>query len=164
VLGIVIAAVLSVTMSTVSGALSASASSTVNDLYRPLFPATDERRLLRLSKGLTAFWGLCQVGVALGAIGMEKAVIDNALAVAGFVTGILLGLFLLGLISRDAGQLAAFLGMVAGLCAVSFVAFGTKVAYPWYALVGAATVVVVGSIAARVSPAGVTVPEAVLER
>jgi SSS family transporter len=148
VLGLVIAAVLSVTMSTVSGALSASASSTVNDLYRPLFPATDERRLLRLSKGLTAFWGLCQVGVALGAIGMEKAVIDNALAVAGFVTGILLGLFLLGLISRDAGQLAAFTGMVAGLGAVSFVAFGTRVAYPWYALVGASTVVIVGSAAA----------------
>jgi len=163
VLGLVIAAVLSVTMSTVSGALSASASSTVNDLYRPLFPATDERRLLRLSKGLTAFWGVCQIGVALGAIGMEKAVIDNALAVAGFVTGILLGLFLLGLLSRAAGQLAAFLGMVAGLGAVSYVAFGTRVAYPWYALVGSATVVAVGSAAALVVPGRSPVPNPVIE-
>jgi SSS family solute:Na+ symporter len=152
ILGLVIAAVLSVTMSTVSGALSASASSTVNDLYRPLFPATDERRLLRLSKGLTAFWGLGQIVVALGAIGMEKAVIDNALAIAGFVTGILLGIFLLGLWCRGAGQGAAFLGMVAGLAAVSFAAFGTRLAYPWYALVGSTTVVAVGSAAALVLP------------
>jgi Na+/proline symporter len=152
----VIAAVLSVTMSTVSGALSASASSTVNDLYRPLFPGTDERRLLRLSKGLTAFWGLVQIGVALGAIGMEKAVVDYALAVAGFVTGILLGLFLLGLLSRNAGQWAAFTGMVAGLLAVSYVAFGTKLAYPWYALVGSTTVVIVGHAAALVMPAPVS--------
>jgi SSS family transporter len=156
VLGLVIAAVLSVTMSTVSGALSASASSTVNDLYRPLFPGTDERRLLRLSKGLTAFWGLVQIGVALGAIGMEKAVVDYALAVAGFVTGILLGLFLLGLLSRNAGQWAAFTGMVAGLLAVSYVAFGTKLAYPWYALVGSTTVVLVGHAAALVMPAPVS--------
>lgn len=144
VLGIVIAAILSVTMSTVSGALSASASSTVNDLYRPLFPNTDERNLLRLSKGLTAFWGIVQIGVAIAAIALEKAVIDNALAVAGFVTGILLGLFLLGLVSRTAGQAAAFAGMIAGLVAVSFAAFGTNLAYPWYALVGSATVVAVG--------------------
>jgi SSS family transporter len=145
VLGLVIAAILSVTMSTVSGALSASASSTVNDLYRPLFPNTDERRLLWLAKGLTAFWGIVQVGVALAAIGLERAVVDNALAVAGFVTGILLGLFLLGLWAREAGERAAFIGMIAGLAAVSCAAFGTRLAYPWYALVGSTTVVAVGS-------------------
>lgn len=159
VLGLVVAAILSVTMSTVSGALSASASSTVNDLYRPLFPNTDERRLLQLSKALTAFWGLAQVGVAIAAIGLEQAVVDNALAVAGFVTGILLGLFLLGLIARNAGQAAAFIGMVAGLAAVSYAAFGTKLAYPWYALVGSSVVVVVGMAVSHLLPGGPEVTE-----
>src|SRR5262249_31741487 len=93
--GLVIAAIFSVTMSTVSGALSASASSTINDLIRPLRPGAGESDLLRLSKGLTAFWGLAQVGVAFGAIRVQQAVIDVALAIAGFVTGILLGLFVL---------------------------------------------------------------------
>jgi Na+/proline symporter len=148
VLGLVIAAILSVTMSTVSGALSASASSTVNDLYRPLVPNAEERHLLRLSKGLTAFWGLAQIGVALGAIGLEAAVIDNALAIAGFITGILLGLFLLGQFVRGAGQGAAFAGMLAGLAAVSYVRFETRVAYPWYAVVGSFTVVIVGATGA----------------
>lgn len=153
VLGLVIAAILSVTMSTVSGALSASASSTVNDLYRPLFPHTEERRLLQISKGLTAFWGIVQIVVALAAIGLEKSVIDNALAIASFVTGILLGLFFLGLIVRNAGQAAAFVGMIAGLAAVSWAARETKLAYPWWALVGSSTVVVVGMVVSLFAPA-----------
>lgn len=163
ILGLVIAAVFSVTMSTVSGALSASASSTINDLYRPLFPNTSEERLLRLSKALTLFWGVAQIGVAFGAMGLTQAVIDNALAIASFVTGILLGLFLLALLTTRVKEGAAFIGMLAGLAAVSYCAFGTKLAYPWYAVVGSATVYVVGVLASFAwpeSPAPVLVEEA----
>jgi SSS family transporter len=151
--GLIIAAIFSVTMSTVSGALSASASSAINDLYRPLRPQADEAHLMRVSKAMTALWGIAQVGVAFGAIGLQQAVIDNALAIAGFVTGLLLGLFLLGLVPGRIGQGAAFAGMIAGLAAVSAVAFGTTVAYPWYALVGSLTVVAVGLLASRLLPA-----------
>jgi SSS family transporter len=141
--GLVIAAIFSVSMSTMSGALSASASSTVNDLYRPIFPNTDERRLMRLSKGLTAFWGVVQVVVAIGAIGLKQSVVDNALSVASFVMGPLLGLFLLGLFTRRVGQRAAFAGMIAAIAATSAVYFRTNVAYPWYSVVGAGTVFLV---------------------
>ena len=154
--GLTIAAIFSVTMSTVSGALSASASSTVNDLYRPLFPGRDDRHLLRVSKCLTAFWGVVQIGVALGAIGLQQSIVDNALSVAGFVTGILLGLFLLGLLTsreRVGAKGRVPVGMVAGLSAVSYVRFGTNVIYPWYALVGSSTVVAVGWLASLALPA-----------
>ena len=57
------------------------------------------------------------------------------------------------------GEAAAFVGMVAGLAAVSFAAFGTRLAYPWYALVGSATVVAVGSAAALFLPAPIVKPE-----
>jgi len=150
--GLVIAAVFSVTMSTVSGALSASASSTVNDLYRPLFPHTNEARLLSLSKGMTAFWCVVQMGVALGAENLTESVVNNALSVASFVTGLLLGLFLLGLWTRDVGQRSAFVGLIVGTAAVTAVKFLTSVAYPWYALVGSGTVLLVGWLASRVLP------------
>ena len=148
--GLVVAAVFSVTMSTVSGALSASASSTINDLYRPLFPSTGERRLLAISKGMTAFWCVVQMGVALAAEALSESVVNNALSIASFVTGLLLGLFLLGLWTKDVGQRSAFLGLVVGTAAVTAVKFLTSVAYPWYALVGAGTVVAVGWLAERV--------------
>jgi solute:Na+ symporter, SSS family len=155
--GLIIAAVFSVTMSTVSGALSSSASSMVNDLYRPVFPKTDERTLLRVSKGATAFWGLVQMGVALAAERLSDSVVNNALAVASFVTGLLLGLFLLGLWTKDVGQRAAFVGLIAGTAAVSAVKFLTGVSYPWYALVGSGTVVAVGLLASRLMPEGAKV-------
>jgi solute:Na+ symporter, SSS family len=157
-LGLVVAAVFSVTMSTVSGALTASASSTVNDLYRPLVPNAGEGHLLRVSKGLTIFWGLAQIGVAWGAIHLRDNVLNNALAVASFSTGILLGLFLLGLWSRQADQRSALIGLLAGVAAVSYVKFGPMLpgypfpialAWPWYALVGSSTVVLVGLLASR---------------
>jgi SSS family transporter len=149
ILGLVVAAVFSVTMSTVSGALSASASSTINDLYRPLFPHTSEARLMVLSKGLTAFWGLVQIGVAFGCMGLQNSVIDNALAIASFVTGLLLGLFFLAMGAKRARQPDAFLGLVAGIAAVSAVKLGTDVAYPWYSIVGSGTVFLVGWLASQ---------------
>ncbi len=151
-LGLVIAAVFSVTMSTVSGALSSSASSSVNDLYRPMFPGADERTLLRVSKGMTAFWAVVQMGVALGAEALSDSVVNNALAIASFVTGLLLGLFLLGLWTTRVGQRSAFVGLLVGTAAVSAVKFLTPVAYPWYALVGSGTVVLVGCLCERVAP------------
>ena len=145
--GVVIAAVFSVTMSTVSGALSASVSSTMTDLYRPLFPQTSDARCLVLSRLLTGVWGVIQMGVALLAMGLQDTVVNNALAVASFVTGILLGVFLLGVLTKRVAEPAALAGMLAGVAAVSAVKFGTAVAWPWYAVVGSLTVLSVGCLA-----------------
>ncbi|MBX6313717.1 MAG: sodium:solute symporter, partial [Isosphaeraceae bacterium] len=163
VLGLVIAAIFSAAMSTLSSSLNASASATVNDLYRPLAPGADERHLLRVSKGLTAFWGLSQMGVAFGATRLQDNVVNNALAIASFVTGIVLGLFLLGILTRRVGQAAALAGLVAGIAAVSAVKFVTAVAWPWYALIGSATVIIVGLAASLILPIPASKPALIEE-
>jgi SSS family solute:Na+ symporter len=151
--GLVVAAIFSVTMSTLSGALSALASSTMNDLYRPLFLETNERKLVMLSKVMTAAWGLVLIAVALEARHLEQSVVDNALAIAGFVMGPLLGLFLLGILTKRVGERAAFVGMVAGIAATSAVKFATTIAYPWYAVVGSSTVFTVALVVSPLFPA-----------
>ena len=157
--GLVIAAVFSVTMSTVSGALSASASSTVNDLYRPLFPGPSERRLLAISKGMTAFWGVRPDGGGPGGRGAERQR-GRQRPVGRLVRHrALLGLFLLGLWTKDVGQRSAFLGLVVGTAAVTAVKFLTAVAYPWYALVGSSTVLAVGWLAGRMMPEAARIEE-----
>jgi Na+/proline symporter len=150
--GLVIAAIFAAAMGTLSGSLNASASTMVNDLYRPISGDADERRLLRVSRVLTVLWGLVQMGVAFGATRLEDSVVNNALAIASFATGILLGLFLLGILTRRVGQQAALAGMIAGISAVSFAKFGTPLAWPWYALVGSSTVFVTGLLARRLMP------------
>lgn len=150
IMGLVVASVFSVAMGTLSGSLNASASSTVNDLVRPILGDWDEVTMLRMSRWLTAFWGLVRIVVAFGAIGMTTSVVSAVLAIAGFTTGILLGVFLLGQFTRRTGQTSAMLGMIAGASAVSYAKFATSLAWPWFALLGASTVFCVGWIASLV--------------
>ena len=153
VLGLVIAAIFSAAMGTLAGSLNASASTIVNDLYRPFTKNRDDRHLLRVGRVMTIAWGGVLTAVAFGARRLEDNVVNNALAIASFVSGILLGLFLLGILTRRVGQSAALVGVLAGLGAVSFAKFQTPLAWPWFALVGSFTVYNVGLLASFVMPA-----------
>jgi SSS family transporter len=152
VLGLVIAAVFSAAMGTLAGSLNSSAATIVNDLYRPLTGRADEAHLVRVSRVLTAAWGAVLTAVAFGARRLEDNVVNNALTIAGFASGILLGLFLLGILTRRVGQGAALAGVLAGIAAVSYAKFGTPLAWPWFALVGSSTVFAVGLAASLVVP------------
>ena len=97
VLGLVIAAIFSAAMGTLAGSLNSSASTIVNDLYRPFTGQSDDRHLLRVGRVMTVVWGVVLSAVAFGAQHLKENVVNNALAIASFVSGILLGLFLLGI-------------------------------------------------------------------
>jgi solute:Na+ symporter, SSS family len=152
ILGLVIASVFSAAMGTLAGSLNSSASSIVNDLYRPIAGKCDERHLMRVSRAMTVVWGLVLTAVAFGARLLEDNVVNNALAIAGLVSGILLGLFLLGILTRRVGQTAALAGVLAGIAAVLYAKFRTPLAFPWFALVGSSTVFAVGLAASYVVP------------
>jgi SSS family transporter len=148
--GLVIAAVLAAAMSTLSGSLNSSASATVSDFYRPLRPGRGEAHYLRVARGLTAFWGLAQVGVGLVAARWQerRSVVNDVLAVAGLTTGTVLGLFVLGRFPRPVGTRAALTGLAAGLLAVLAAwlppRFGyAGLAWPWYAPIGTGATVAV---------------------
>jgi SSS family transporter len=160
ILGLVIASVFSAAMGTLAGSLNASASSIVNDLYRPVSGRDDERHLMRVSRAMTVAWGLVLAAVAFGARLLEDNVVNNALAIAGLVSGILLGLFLLGILTRRVGQTAALVGVLAGIAAVIGAKFGTRLAFPWFALVGSSTVFAVGLAASYIVPARSDLPVA----
>jgi hypothetical protein len=109
-------------------------------------------------------WGAVLTVVALGARRLEDNVVNNALTIASFVSGILLGLFLLGVLTRRVGQSAALVGVLAGISAVSYAKFGTSLAFPWFALVGSSTVCAVGLAASFLMPDRAGVPAVRQER
>ena len=152
-LGLVIASVFSAAMGTLAGSLNSSASSIVNDLYRPATGRDDERHLMRVSRAMTVVWGVVLAAVAFGARLLQDNVVNNALAIAGLVSGILLGLFLLGILTVRVGQTAAMAGVLAGIAAVLYAKFGTRLAFPWFALVGSSTVFAVGLAVSYLVPA-----------
>jgi SSS family transporter len=162
VVGVLVAAVLAAAMSTLSSSLNSSANAVVTDFYRPLSPDHPEGWYVRLSRVMTAVWGVAQMGVAFAAdqIGGGTSVVEKVLAVAGFTTGLLLGLFLLGSLRRPVRSGAALLGLVFGALAVLSAwlpsAFGRPLlAWPWFAPLGTGTTVLVALAANALTPAAV---------
>ena len=162
VVGVLVAAVLAAAMSTLSSSLNSSANALVTDFYRPLRPNHSEKWYVLLSRVMTAVWGVAQMGVAFAAyrLGGNKSVVEQVLAVAGFTTGLLLGLFLLGSMRRPVRSWAALTGLVCGFLTVFAVWLPSSgltaeyewlpdvyrkplLAWPWFAPVGTATTVLV---------------------
>jgi solute:Na+ symporter, SSS family len=137
VAGLVMAAILAAAMSNLSAALNSLASTTVLDLWKPLFGgAADDARWLRRSRVTTVFWGVVLMGVALIAR-QWGSVLQAGLSIASIVYGALLGVFLLGLFTRRVGETAAMCGMSVGLALLLYVRFATPIAFTWYVAIGA---------------------------
>ncbi len=148
VLGLVLGAVFSAAISTLSSSINSLATATTHDLWVPRFaPDADDATRLALSRRFTLLFALLQVGVGIGGQGISGSIIDRVLAIQSFTIGIVLGVFFLGRFVPGARQGNALLAIAVGLGAVSFVAFGTPVAWPWLAVIGSGTTLAVGWIA-----------------
>lgn len=148
--GLMLAAILAAAMSTLSSSLNSSASALVNDLYLPGRGAVAPARALALTRGFTAVFGLVQMCIGYLALYLSSAVVDNALTIAGFSAGLLLGVFALGVITARVDQRSALAGAAVGLVvllAVQFVLPGIgwpRLAYPWLAVLGSITTLLAG--------------------
>jgi Na+/proline symporter len=150
--GLVIAAILAAAMSNLSAALNSLASATVMDFWKPLSGAgisicgpdssgrarsNDDARWLRLSRLVTVVWASVLFGVAMFAR-QRGSVLEAGLSIASVIYGSLLGVFLLGLLTRRVGEKAAMFGMCSGLALILFIKFETSIAWTWYVLIGTA--------------------------
>ncbi len=153
VIGLVAGAVFAAAMSTLSSSLNSSATAFVTDFYRPLVrPDASPLHLLRVTRGFTLVFGVVQILVALGGPLLSRTVVESVLTIAGFTTGIILGIFFLGIFTRRVGPTAAFVGLLLGIGVITAVAFGTRLAWPWYTLVGSVATFAFGVLASFVRP------------
>ena len=88
-----------------------------------------------------------QIAVGIGGQWLDASVVGSILGVAAFTAGIVLGVFFLGIFTRRVGQRAALAGLAVGLAGMTWVFFGTELAWPWYPLVGSAGTFAVGWVA-----------------
>ncbi|NBV47211.1 MAG: transporter [Planctomycetia bacterium] len=162
-IGLLLAAILAAAMSTIASSLNASASSMIHDVWLPLRAVSGHRdplppaKALILSRWLTVGFGVVQIAVGIGAASLDTTVVSRALTIAGYSAGLLLGVFVLGVATRRVGQEAALVGAAAGLTALLTVQFvlpgqGIRIAWPWYASIGAGVTMTAGWLAATVFP------------
>ena len=150
--GLMIAALLAAAMSNLSGSLNSLSSATLVDFYQPLLGAKkSEKDLLRLSRLLTAAWGLVLAGIAVAARGWGS-VFTAGLTIASIVYGPMLGSFLLGVLTTKATELGVIIGMFVSLAAMIAVKLVTPIAWTWYVLIGTVICLSVGYAVSLISP------------
>jgi Na+/proline symporter len=143
--GFIVAAIVAAAL---SPSINAMAATTVNDFYAKYYrPDADEPTLMRVSKQWTVIWGVVQIGVAIAAQWMQRSVLDAGLAVLSYAAGSVLGAFLLGTLAPSISETEAFIGMLGGLVAMTFVWGWTPVAFTWYVFIGASTTMAVAWLA-----------------
>jgi SSS family transporter len=153
--GLVIAAIFAAAMSTLSSSLNSSAATALTDFYRPLLARDrSDAHYLAVSRGLTAMWGAVQIVVAFVAIAMQQRVVDAVLAIASFTNGPILGLFLLGSLTRRVGRVGALAGVISGIVVMIFVWASLDISWQWYVLIGSIVTFVVGCAASKVFEGG----------
>ncbi|MEC7409001.1 MAG: sodium:solute symporter [Planctomycetota bacterium] len=155
--GFTLAAIFAAAMSTLSSSLHSSATSMVSDLYLPHHQrkgtVIHPDQQVRISKRFAILFGVIQIALGIGASWISDSVIRDALAIAGFTAGIMLGLFCLGVLTRKANQSGALIGIIAGIIVLSYIKFGTETAWTWLAVMGSLTTFTIGIFASWLLPA-----------
>lgn len=161
--GLLIAAVFAAAMSSVDSSLNCCATLTLTDFYRRYFrPHVDEREAMRVLHLSTLVWGILGTGIGLAMIGV-KSTLDAWWQLASVFSGGMLGLFLLGYLSRRARNAPAALAVMVGVLVILWTTFSPRWTGPWAAfrspfhsfltcVIGTLTIFLVGVILSSLFP------------
>ena len=142
--GLLIAAILAAAMSNLSAALNSLSSTSMLDFYLRANPQVDEARKLRLSRISTIIWAVVLFGLAILSLHKVSRVIEVGLSIASVAYGALLGVFLLGVLTRKTNQQGAIVGMLCGFLVELYIWLRTPVPWTWYVAIGTIVTFAVG--------------------
>ncbi|MBX3007110.1 MAG: sodium:solute symporter [Melioribacteraceae bacterium] len=152
IFGIIIAGLFAASLSTVAGSISSLSSSTMMDLFLPLFrKELDEVSKLKISRIFSVMWTLLLIFTALFFLNTSQTVVELALSIASFTYGGLLGTFLLGILVKRARQEDALAGFVAGIFIMITVISLKFVAWTWFTFIGVCATLLIGGFLSLLS-------------
>jgi SSS family solute:Na+ symporter len=149
--GLLIAAILAAAMSNLSAALNSLSSSTIMDFLLRLRPKTDEQARMKLSRLATFFWAMVLFALAVLALQKVGRVVEVGLQIASVAYGALLGVFLLGVLTRKANQRGAMVGMLFGFSTELYL-WRAHVPWTWWVVIGTTVTFAVGYVASLLRP------------
>lgn len=121
--GLIVSAILSAAMSTISSGMNASATVFTVDIYKRYFkPRLDETKTLRMLHIATVGFGILGMGAGIAMIGV-KSILDVWWTLSGIFAAGMLGLFLLGLISKQSRNREAMIATVIGILIILWMTF-----------------------------------------
>ncbi|MCE6989057.1 sodium:solute symporter [Dyadobacter sp. CY323] len=125
-LGLIIAAIMSAAMSTISSGMNASATVFSVDIYQKYIKSNlSPKESLRLLYIATTVFGLLGMVTGIAMIGV-KSVLDVWWMLSGIFAGGMLGLFLLGIISKNTKNTEALTATIIGILVIIWMTFSSQ--------------------------------------
>lgn len=149
--GLLISAILAAAMSNLSAALNSLSSATIVDFYGRIRPRSTEQARVKLSRSATIGWAIVLFGLALLARHGGK-VLEVGLSIASVAYGALLGVFLLGVLTRSTSENGAMAGMILGFALNLYLWLRTGIPFTWYVVLGSAATFTFGYSVSRMVP------------
>ena len=159
--GLVIAAIMAASLSSIDSAINACSSVAVVDFYNRLWKgrdlhrgapsAAEDREQVLASRAATAIVGALGTIMACNVAAIGSLLEINAKVVNAF-TGPLFGIFLLAMFSGRAGSTAVLLAGVAGSLTAYYVAYHSAIGFMWPSTFGLAATLLVGFALAMAMP------------
>jgi len=134
--GLLVSAILAAAMTSLSASLYSLSSTTIIDFYSRFNPGASEKRRMFLSRMATIGWGVVLFALAIVVRQSGQKVLEVGLSIASVAYGSLLGVFMLGVLTRRASESGAMVGMVCGFALNLFLWQFTMVPYTWYVPLG----------------------------
>ncbi len=125
--GLIVSAILSAAMSTISSNMNSSATVFTMDIYKKYFrPTITDKQQLFILHIATVVFGLIGLCTGLAMIG-AKSLLDTWWELSGIFAGGMLGLFLLGLISRQTKNAEALTATLIGIVVILWMSFSDQI-------------------------------------
>ncbi len=140
--GFLIAALFAAAMSTISSVLNSLTTVYLSDFYNRF---RSREASVSLARTVTLVIGLFSTGLACFG-GRLGNILEAATSIINFFGGALVGVFLLGMLSKNAGPKGALTGFATGFLVVLAVATLTGVSYMWYSAIGGTATLISGNL------------------
>jgi len=145
-IGLVLAAILSASMSSTSAELNSLASTTVIDIYKRLIKKdASDKHYLRVSKAATVLWGVYAIGFALFANRLGT-LIEAVNVLGSLVYGTILGIFLVAFYFKRVKGTPTFISALIAEVVVLYCFIFTSIPFLWFNVISCFLIIILANL------------------
>ncbi len=149
-MGIIAAAIVAASMSSLDSSFNSLATISTVDFYEKYFrPGNTPEHYLRVSRGFTVFWALFIIVPAFIYSTSEGSVLQTLSQIGSYFVGAKLSMYGLGFFSKQTTEKGLLVGVAVGFVMIWYLATQTDIAWPWFCLFGGGVNIVVSIAASR---------------
>ena len=147
-IGLIAAAVLAASMSSLSSALNSFSTISTEGFYQKYFkPNETPEHYLKVARISTIFWALLIIIPAFIFSDDTESVLKLLTKIGSYFVGAKLAMYGLGFYSKHTSERGLLVGVVIGFIVLALVSQLTDISWPWYAVIGSVINLVVAIIA-----------------